>query len=78
VSPFLSGQGLGIAVWFFVSVPPFRMEAKPIVPRWRRLYGLAYQQKPSGQQEAKWSPPGPLFDAFVVGLFLVLAVGYFI
>jgi hypothetical protein len=54
------------------------MDAKPIVPRWRRLYRLAYQQEPSRPKEAKWSPPGPLFDAFVVGLFLVLAVGYFI
>lgn len=76
MSPFLSGQVPGIAVWVFVSVPPFRMEAKPIVPRWRRLYRLAYQQNPSRQKEAKWSPPGPLFDAFVVGLFLVLAIGY--
>lgn len=52
------------------------MDAKPVLPRWKRLYRLAYRQERSRQKEPKWTPPGPLFDAFVVGLFLVLAIGY--
>ena len=72
----LSGQATRFAVWVFVSVPPVRMEAQPLVPRWRLLYLLEYNQQPVLLKEPTWAPPGPLFDAFVVGLFLVLAIGY--
>jgi hypothetical protein len=54
------------------------MDAKPVLPRWRRLYRLAYGHRNVRRKPGEWSPPGPLFDAIVVGLFLVLAVGYFI
>jgi hypothetical protein len=52
------------------------MDAKPVLPRWRRLYELTYHQEKVRRKPGEWSPPGPLFDAFIVGLFLVLAIGY--
>jgi len=54
------------------------MDAKPVVPRWKRLYELTYRQKRPKQKDGdEWSPPGPLFDAILFGLLVVLAIGYF-
>ena len=45
----------------------------------RGLVALAYANgnNPNGKRQEKPSIPGWPFDAFVIGTFLVLAIGYF-
>ena len=46
----------------------------------REIVSLAYannQGNPKWKRQEKRSVPGPLFDAFVIGTFLVLVIGYY-
>ncbi len=45
----------------------------------RGLVALAYANgsTPKWKRQQEQSVPGPLFDAFVIGTFLVLLIGYF-
>jgi hypothetical protein len=56
------------------------MENSKRVPGMRGLVALAYANgsNPKWKRPQEQSVPGPLFDAFVIGIFLVLAIGYFV
>jgi hypothetical protein len=55
------------------------METSKRVPGMRGLVALAYANgsNPNRKRQEKPSVPGWPFDAFVIGIFLILAIGYF-
>jgi hypothetical protein len=55
------------------------MENSKRAPGFPGIVSLAYDNRrtPTWKKREQSSVPGPLFDIFVIGTFLVLVIGYF-